>query len=187
MRRQGAGPRRKVSFSGRREHPSLARASSGLGPSHVCTWTQQPLRSARPGCGFPLSGRNTGSVSWGQGLWFPVAEPGPGREATNEVCVSERQAGSAPDEPVYSGTAGPSLPGWVQVHPGLAPPRQTSLPAARRLPALLPASHPAEPAVLLLSFTGRLVCCGFGVFSHLQITEETIVGELCSPSGITSP
>ena len=94
MRRQEAGPRRKVYFSGRREHslsPSLARASSRPGPSHVCTWTQQPLPSARPGCGFPLSGRNTGSVSWGQGLWFPVAEPGPGREATNEVCVSERE------------------------------------------------------------------------------------------------
>lgn len=163
MRRQGAGPRRKVSFSGRREHPSLARASSGLGPSHVCTWTQQPLRSARPGCGFPLSGRNTGSVSWGQGLWFPVAEPGPGREATNEVCVSERQAGSAPDEPVYSGTAEPSLPGWVQVHPGLAPPRQTSLPAASQPCSGLSSCRARSPTFVI--YRPACLLWVWGVFS----------------------
>ena len=100
VRQQGAGPRRKVSFSGRLEAFPLSLPCEGLlwaGPSRVCTWTQQPLRPALPGCGFPLSGRNTGSVSRGRGLWFPVAEPGPGREATNEVwvCVCLR-GGPAP-------------------------------------------------------------------------------------------
>lgn len=179
-RRQGAGPRRKVSFRAQATSP-LARASSGPGPSHVCTLGQRSPFGLR----FSSSGRNTGSVSGPRPL-VSRCRARPWKRSHKCRCVSERQAGSAPDEPVYSGQPGPAPPGWVQVRPWPCPhPAQTSLPAAR---APQPCSRPLilQHLQSYLSFHGRLVCCVFGVFSHLQIIEETIVGELCSPSGTCS-
>lgn len=133
VRQQGAGPGRKVSFSGRLGAFPLSLPCEGLlwaGPlPHLYLDTAAPS-VALPGCGFPLSGRNTGSVSRGQGLWFPVAEPGPGREATNEVCVSEREAGSQLQMSLF--VQGQPGPAWVD----------PSAPLALALP------HPAKPSCL---------------------------------------
>lgn len=67
-------------------------------------------------------------MSRGQGLWFPVAEPSPGREATNEVCVSEREAGSQLQMSLF--VQGQPGPAWVDL----------SAPLALALP------HPAKPS-----------------------------------------
>lgn len=190
MRRQEAGPRRKVYFSGRREHslsPSLARASSRPGPSHICTWTQQPLPSARPGCGFPLSGRNTGSVSWGQGLWFPVAEPGPGREATNEVCVSEREAGSQLQMSLFiQGQPGPACLGGSQCALALPHPiKPPCLPPSAPSPAPgLSSCRTRSPS--FVAYPPACLLWVWGVFSSPDNGGDNC-GGLCSPSGITSP
>ena len=94
-------------------------------------------------------------MSWAQGLGFPVAEPGPGREGTNEVCVPEREASS--------GLQMSPTRQFIQGQPG--PPQ----------PPSLTASHREEPTTLLLSFMGRLVCCGFEVL----FSSPDNVGDNC--------
>lgn len=66
-------------------------------------------------------------------------------------------------------------PGQVQVSIGPGPSTTTSGPGCPT--AVSPAPAPslpfpsAEPTALLLSFVGRLVCCGFWVFFHCSITK----------------
>ena len=93
-------------------------------------------------------------MSRGRGLWFPVAEPSPGREATNEVYVSERGAGSQLQMSLF--VQGQPGPAWVDPSAPLA--------LASPHPARRPPSHPAEPAALLLAFTAGLFVVGLGCF-----------------------
>lgn len=164
---QGAWPGRKVSFLG---HP-------GSSPSSPCTgllwaWglSNVYLKTAAPSvclgcghrallvCGFPLSGRNTGSVFWGQAPLVSLCGALPWKGHKGGVCVPVPETGgqlSLQMRPILSAAAataaclfkgGLAHPGWVQVSTGPGPAQEP--PLGLGAPAGVfphPPSHGGEP------------------------------------------